>query len=208
MTTHLITLDKIKTCHLSKADLLDCLRLDNPGDSFEELPGGQSRWGSGFQVSRFPGFQVGLLPPGATRLSSPPARWACHASSGWFLPAPCAGAGRFNHNWCRKLHSPAADRPGGEPGTCHLGRPQPGHHLRRPQHQSEPESECTGNRPRQDISWKSRYFQPAIEIMFQYGRSCLFVFVWTMSNGQFPLDMYEHACTCVKENLDVFATCL
>ena len=103
-----------------------------------------------------------------------------------------------DHKWCRKLQS-LADRPGGEPRTCHLGRPQ---------HQSEPESECTGNRPRQDISWKSRYFQPAIEIMFQYGRSCLFVFVWTMSNGQFPLDMYEHACTCVKENLDVFATCL
>ena len=84
-TTHLITLDKIKVFHLSKAELLDCLRLDNPGDMFEVLPCGRSRWRSDFQVSRLDFCHLG-------QQGSLPARWACHASSGWFLPAPCGSS--------------------------------------------------------------------------------------------------------------------
>ena len=84
-----------------------------------------------------------------------------------------------DHKWCRKLQS-LADRPGGEPRTCHLGRPQ---------HQSEPESERTGNTLRQNILVQIYFLER--QIISTSKRECidmvrfivmsLSVFVWTMN---------------------------
>ena len=132
---HLLTFANMTTFHLSKANLLDCLRLDSQADSFEESPGGRSRCRSGFQVGVLSakataGYNA-LLQPGALVMQ---------AVGGSYLHHMIVAG---HHNWCRKLHTLAARRAGGEPGTCHLGRPQP--------HQCAPESDCTRNRLRQNI---------------------------------------------------------